>query len=74
MELLEHSTKDMYHCRCSHLNINLYNLSIMARKRHNKVVKVLAQLYNRRYEDVLKLYNTMNGNIEHTKQILNLNK
>jgi len=44
------------------------------RKHFNKVCKTLAGLYNRRYEEVLKLYNQMDGSIEHTKAILNLTK
>lgn len=42
------------------------------RKRFNKVVKSLSELYDTRYEEVLKIYASMNGNIEQTKQILNL--
>ena len=44
----------------------------MARKRFNKVVKALADLYDRDYREVLKVYSKMNGNIEHTRMILNL--
>jgi hypothetical protein len=42
------------------------------RKRFNKIVKVLSEIYNREYKDVLRLYNKMDGNIEHTKSILNI--
>ena len=44
------------------------------RKHYNKIVKTLAELYDRRYDDVLALYNKMEGNIEHTKNILNMSK
>jgi hypothetical protein len=42
------------------------------RKRINKVVRVLAQIYERKYEDVLQLYNKMDQNVSDTKAILNL--
>jgi len=42
------------------------------RKHFNKVVRTLSELYNRRYEEVNKLYNQMDGSIENTKAILNL--
>lgn len=42
------------------------------RKHFNKVVQTLAKLYDRRYEDTLKLYSKMDGSISNTKAILNL--
>jgi len=42
------------------------------RKRFNKVVKALADLHDRRYEDVLKIYSKMDGSISDTKAILNM--
>ena len=45
---------------------------IKRRKRINRFVKVLSELYNREYNEVLRLYNHMGGNVEHTKAIINL--
>ena len=42
------------------------------RKRFNRIVKVLSEIYNREYSEVLKLYNHMDRNVAHTKSILNL--
>jgi hypothetical protein len=42
------------------------------RKRFNRIVRVLSEIYNREYIEVLRLYNKMEGNVEHTKSILNL--
>lgn len=42
------------------------------RKHFNKVAMTLAKLYDRRYNDTLKLYNQMDGSISNTKAILNL--
>lgn len=45
---------------------------IHRRKRFNKIVKTLSEIYNKEYKEVLRVYNTMGGNIEETKIILKL--
>ena len=47
-------------------------MSIKRRKRFNRYVNLLSQIYNRDYKEVLKLYNHLDGNVEHTKAILNI--
>lgn len=42
------------------------------RKRFNRIVKVLSEIYNREYNEVLRLYNHLECNVEHTKAILNI--
>ena len=42
------------------------------RKRFNRVVKTLSELYNREYKEVLSIYNKMNGKLEDTKVVLNM--
>ena len=45
---------------------------IKRRKRFNRFVKVLSEIYGREYNEVLKLYNHLDCNVSHTKAILNL--
>lgn len=42
------------------------------RKRFNKIVKVLSEVYNREYKEVERLYYKMDSNVANTKMALNL--
>jgi len=49
-------------------------MSIKRRKRINRAVYLLSNIYNREYREVQRIYNKFGGDIGSTKQILNMLK